>query len=41
MSETHLINNDEIRQKLQIAGIIFGLLVLIAGIISIVIRIAS
>lgn len=39
MSETHLIQNNELREKLQIVGIIFGLAVLIIGIVSILIRV--
>ncbi len=41
MMETHLIHNDELRVRLQIIGIVFGLLILLVGIYSIIIRVVS
>lgn len=39
MTETHFIQNEVLREKLQLLGIVFGLAVLIIGIISILVRV--
>lgn len=39
MAEIHFIHNPKLRKKMQIVGIIIGLLILVIGIINIVMRI--